>query len=129
MQTRFLVIILLVLFTACQTGRIPCPKVKADKVKRSVVKRNMRYAERNVTASIEVDENTNTPRTNLIRIPGTRPPLEHIDVEEWDCPKPGSKRGVPKAVKDNIRKNRKAYETYYKNRESSDSVKVHPGGR
>ncbi len=129
MQTRFLVIIILVIFTACQTGRIPCPKVKADKVKRSVVKRNMRYADRNVTASIEVDDNTNNPRTNIIRIPGTRPPLEHINVEEWDCPKPGSKRAVPKAVKDNIRKNKKAYETYYKNRESSDSVKVFPGGR
>lgn len=49
-------------------------------------------------------------------------PLEHIDVEEWDCPKPGTKRTMPKALRDNIRKNKKAYESYYRNRREADTV-------
>ena len=122
MQTRFLAIFVLILFTACQTGRIPCPTVKADKLRRSVVKRNLKYMDRFTTASIEPEETQR--RTNLIRIPTTRPPLEHIDVEEWDCPKPGVKRTMPKALKDNIKKNKKAYETYYRSRNSADSVQV-----
>jgi hypothetical protein len=120
-------LMLALIFTACQTGRIPCPKVKADKIKRSVVKRNFKYPERNATASIEADDQERSHR--FIRTPEKLPPLEHINVEEWDCPKPGSKRTVPKAVKDNIRKNKKAYESYYKNRPDSLHISPSPGGR
>jgi hypothetical protein len=128
MQTRFLVLlIVLIMFTACQTGRIPCPKVKADKLRKSVVKRNFRYMERNTTTASIQREETTTRRTNLIRIPESHPPLEHINVEEWDCPKPGVKRTVPKAVKDNIKKNKKAYETYYKSRNAADTVQMSRG--
>jgi hypothetical protein len=126
MRTRFLVFILALIFTACQTGRIPCPKVKADKLKRSVVKRNLKYIERNTTASIPADEVT--PKSRLIRTPEKVAPLEHVNVEEWECPKPGAKRTVPKAVKDNIRKNKKAYESYYKNRPDSVQISPTPGG-
>lgn len=31
--------------------------------------------------------------------------VDHVSVEEWDCPKPGAKKYMPKAVKENIRKN------------------------
>jgi hypothetical protein len=125
MRTQFLVLILALIFSACQTGRIPCPKVKADKIKRSVVKRNLKYIDRNATASIPADERGS--RSHLIRTPEKVPPLEHINVEEWECPKPGAKRTVPKAVKDNIKKNRKAYESYYKNRPDSVHTSTTPG--
>lgn len=128
MQTRFLVLFMLIIFTACQSGRIPCPKVKVDKLKKTAVKRNMRHAERNAVASLDVGSNP-APRTKLIRLPGTPPALEHMNVEEWDCPKPGTKRAIPKALKDNIRRNKKAYETYYKTRESADSLRAPQGGR
>ena len=38
--------------------------------------------------------------------------MQHIDVEEMDCPKPGEKK-MPRAVKENIRKNRKKIRYYY----------------
>jgi hypothetical protein len=31
--------------------------------------------------------------------------VDNISVEEWDCPRPGSKKYMPKSVKDNIKKN------------------------
>jgi hypothetical protein len=31
--------------------------------------------------------------------------VKNISVEEWDCPKPGSKKYMPKTVKENIKKN------------------------
>ena len=48
-----------------------------------------------------------------------------ISVEEWDCPRPGTSK-MPKHVQENIRKNRKRINEYYKNRESADSVSVTP---
>jgi hypothetical protein len=115
-----LLILFILVFSACQSGRIPCPVVKADKVKKSTIRKKLRYAERNTTASIEELPGKSTRIETYIR-PEVRPALEHVDVEEWDCPKPGTKRSLPKALKDNIRKNKRAYETYYKNKSDSAS--------
>jgi hypothetical protein len=50
--------------------------------------------------------------------------VKSIDaIEEWDCPKPGS-RTMPKSVKESIKKNRKKFETYYKNRIVVDSMQT-----
>jgi hypothetical protein len=37
--------------------------------------------------------------------------IQNVSVEEWDCPKPGTKRYMPKSVKDNIRKNWRKFES------------------
>jgi hypothetical protein len=58
--------------------------------------------------------------------PDVHPALEKINVEEWDCPKPGAKKNMPKALRENIKKNRKAFEAYYKNRSVVDSVASKP---
>jgi hypothetical protein len=102
-------------------GLIPCPTVKADKVKKSRA-RSAYFGPKMLTASAREKE-TKEQKTEVVRRsrPETRPALEHINVEEWDCPKPGSKK-MPKALKENIRKNKKAYEAYYKNRTAADSL-------
>jgi hypothetical protein len=46
------------------------------------------------------------------------PELEHVSVEEWDCPRPGAKN-LPKSVKQNIRKNQKKVRDHYRNRADS----------
>lgn len=115
-----LLLILLIVFSACQTGRIPCPKVKVDKLKKSSINKKMRHAERNTTASAA--EITPYERPVSYSRQEVKPALEKIDVEEWDCPKPGVKRHLPKALKDNIKKNKKAYESHYKNK--ADSVET-----
>jgi len=33
--------------------------------------------------------------------------VKSITVEEWNCPKPGEKKVMPRSVKENIRKNLK----------------------
>jgi hypothetical protein len=90
----------------------------------------MRMAERNTTSASARDvkqantEKPTRPMVDITKLPDVKPPLEHVDVEEWDCPKPGAKRAMPKEIKDNIRKNRKAYEEYYKHRADS----IHSAG-
>jgi hypothetical protein len=109
---------LLIIFTGCQSGFIPCAKVRPDKVKKSTVRKNFRYAERNTTASAR-EVPVVQARPNYSRGAEVRPALENINVEEWDCPKPGARKNIPKALKDNIRKNKKAYESYYRNKADS----------
>lgn len=110
------IVIVLIICTSCQSGLIPCPTVRADKVKRSTGKRAY-FAPKMVTASVKETKPEPVKRTRPIST--TRPALEKVDVEEWDCPKPGTKKAMPKALKDNIRKNKKAFEAYYKNKTDS----------
>ena len=121
MITRWLMIVL-IFCTSCMGGLIPCPTVKADKVKKSRG-RSAYFGPKMVTASAKEREAKERASTEVARRsrPETKPALEHINVEEWDCPKPGSKK-MPKALKENIRKNKKAYEAYYKNRTAADSL-------
>ncbi|MEO5602673.1 MAG: hypothetical protein ABIR06_17255 [Cyclobacteriaceae bacterium] len=51
--------------------------------------------------------------------------MQHVDVEELDCPKPGAKKTLPKAVKENIRKNKKKIRSYYQEM-GSDSLALAP---
>ena len=122
MNTRWL-LVLLIFCTSCMGGLIPCPTVKADKVKKSRA-RSAFFGPKMMTASARETkaekENRQADVSRRSR-PENRPALEHVDVEEWDCPKPGSKK-MPKALRENIRKNKKAYEAYYKTRTTADSL-------
>jgi hypothetical protein len=117
-----LMLVILIFCTSCQSGIIPCPVVKADKVKRSNGRRGY-FAPKMMTASVKESKETTEAKTRVR--PQARPALEHVDVEEWDCPKPGGKRNMPKSLKENIRKNKKAFESYYKSR--ADSVSARRG--
>ena len=121
MNTRWL-LMLLIFCTSCMGGLIPCPTVKADKVKKSRG-RSAYFGPKMATASLKEKEMRDQKSAEVARRsrPETKPALEHINVEEWDCPKPGSKK-IPKALKENIRKNKRAYEAYYKNRTAADSL-------
>jgi hypothetical protein len=108
-------IIMLILTTACQTGRIPCPKVKTAKLKKTTVSR---YAGPSLTPAFaakvsEQEESTVTEETPAKKIPvrGAVPSetkfVKNVSVEEWDCPRPGEKKYMPRSVKQNIRQNMK----------------------
>jgi len=100
MKTRYPLSILIVLFFAsCQVGKIPCPKVKEAKLR-------THYRASAFSARANQDQNSNTqtqhyrdPRTTNTRY------IQNVSVAEWDCPRVGRKRYLPKAVKENIRKN------------------------
>lgn len=129
MNIRYLLIFFLIVGSACQSGLIPCPVIKADKTRRSssFVKKirpkdkNTTASAREIPASMMQRPVRSTTETDW-RVPEVRPALENIDVEEWDCPKPGSKRTMPKALKENIKKNKKAYEYFYRHKADSSQA-------
>jgi len=99
MITRFIILIA-VICSACMSGRIPCPEPKAAKLRKNYSPR--RYPE--YTASVtgntmeDLHSQSKSPRDNTKSI-------SNVSIEEWDCPKPGAKRYMPKEIKQNIRKN------------------------
>jgi hypothetical protein len=100
---RLLLPVLLLCF-ACQSGKIPCPHIKAPKAKRTTIsKRNLQYA----SARREQQQEEET-RNHATSGRNTDPRfIKHVSVEEWDCPHPGEKKYMPRSVKDNIRRNMK----------------------
>jgi hypothetical protein len=117
----FRFIILVFLLSACKAGEMACPEVKTVKLNKRP--NNYRMRIQSHTVSSREDEN---PRADA-RPRQTRPTKSSDSIEEWDCPKPGSK-SMPKSVKENIRKNKKKFESWYKNRTSPDSVQTGNNG-
>lgn len=94
---RFLVVMLM-FCTACQFGRIPCPTLKGDKVRKHF---------KPSTSSLSAKANQEQEPVRQTRDKDDTRFIKNVSPEEWDCPKPGTKKYMPKAVKNNIRKNRK----------------------
>lgn len=124
------IVIFMVLCTGCRSGIIPCPEVKGLRLKKSQVNKRVRLPERHVTREepepvITVSSDAKTPQpTAKNKYRYVKYTMQHIDVEEMDCPKPGEKK-TPRAVKENIRKNRKKIKYYYEGA-SADSLSSLP---
>ena len=106
-------ILLLFLFSACRSGEILCPEVKSVKLRKKPG-HYIRTSEKEVTASVTERKvaRMQTPNRKVKTI---------SSIEEWDCPRPGA-NVIPKSVKENIKKNRKKFDNYYKNKSHSDST-------
>jgi hypothetical protein len=103
-----LVVIILIICTACQGGKIPCPKIKTTKLHKSFrpsVGSLSARADQEPEATARKTKDTRTNDGHFV---------QNISVEEWDCPKPGKKRYMPKSVKENIRRNKKKIESDFK---------------
>lgn len=113
-----LVLLAFLLASCAGVNEMGCPKVRVVKLNRKPAN-YMRSHYRSLSASTR--ENTrDDARVNLK--PKRVKTIESI--EEWDCPKPGSRAPIPKPIKENIRKNKKKFDSYYKNRMEMDSVGV-----
>lgn len=111
---RFFSIIFIVLACgACRSGEISCPEPETVRLKKKagvnykVLQARRKHQPRKIT------------RTELRQLQAKN--YKTIAVEEWDCPRPGMNK-MPKHVQDNIRKNKKRINEYYKNRDSADSL-------
>ena len=126
------IVLFLIFSTGCSSGIIPCPEIKGLKLKKSQVNKRIRFPERNVARQdvepvITVSSDANTPaqtNRNTKRYRYVKYTIEHVDVEELDCPRPGEKK-MPRKVKDNIRKNRKKIRYYYEEA-PTDSLSLLP---
>jgi hypothetical protein len=111
---RFLgIIITLILFTACQSGKFACPEPETVRLKK---KADVNYK---VLIARHRAQPKKITKTELRQLQVREE--KSVAVEEWDCPRPGVKN-TPKQVQEAIRKNRKKFETHYRNREAADSV-------
>ena len=128
-----IVVLFLLLCTGCRSGIIPCPEIKGLKLKKSHVSKRMRFNDRQMVKDdpepvITVSSDAQTPQQsprNSNKYRYVKYTIQHVDVEDLDCPKPGEKKTMPRAVKENIRKNRKKVRYYYED-VSADSLKLAP---
>ena len=128
MLTRAIVF-LLIFCAGCRSGIIPCPEVKGLRLKKSQVNKRSRFEPRQEAEPvITVSSDARTPqptRKNSGKYRYVKYTMQHVDVEDLDCPKPGEKKTKPRAVRENIRKNRKKTRSYYREA-SSDSLALLP---
>jgi len=113
-------LILLVFCAGCRSGIIPCPDPEVARLKKSTPHKRARV--RDVPEPVvTVSSNAETPRKKATRYRYVKYEIQHVDVEELDCPRPGEKKTMPKAVRENIRKNRRKVRYYYQE-SPSDSL-------
>jgi hypothetical protein len=121
MKTQ-LIVILILICTACQSGRIPCPDARGPKIRK--VKVNQKHRPE-FTASINTrrgQAETKTPAAQNKDAEGRF--VKNVSVEEWDCPRPGEKKYMPRAIKGNIKRNMKKINEERKQKAESDSLNI-----
>ena len=119
MSARFIVFVILVC-TACQGGLIPCPRVKTAKLQKHY--RPSAYALTAQANQAEFENQKKDVKLNDVHY------IQNVSMEEWDCPKPGSKHYKPKSVKENIKRNKEKIESDYK-KQHTDSLRMDNGSR
>lgn len=116
---------------------LKCPEFRGRKLRKNYKSWHVRTPQKNEkTASVKT-KNSSMFRTRIEHLQTTtdenfdlKPILHQINVEELDCPKPGMGKNLPKAVKQNIRKNNKKIRSYLKNKTESDSLRTgFPGNK
>ena len=104
--------ILLILFSfGCSSSQFDCPKPESVRLKR---KAGVNYR---VLLARHRQQPKKISRSELKQLMSRE--TKTVTVEEWDCPKPGAKKYMPKTVKDNIKRNFKKINS---TNVSSDSV-------
>jgi hypothetical protein len=123
---------------ACRTHEysgikeIKCPEFKAKKLRKNYHAfrvRTPKKSERTVSAKNKKDQSMFKTRIEHLHTTtdenfDLKPILHQVNVEDLDCPKPGMGKNLPKAVKQNIRRNNKKIRSYLKNRTEVDSVRA-----
>jgi len=109
--------LLILLLAACQGGRIPCPEVETVKLHR-----NFKTPSATLSAKVYQESSPEAQRSKEGK-PANVHYIQNVSVEEWDCPKPGKKKYLPKSIKENIRNNKRRMESdMKKNYQQSDSL-------
>ena len=128
-------VLLIVICTACQSGRIPCPEVKTAKIKMSKVNKGNRFvaspsrmmaSAKTISAQEGTRREVDLERMRATRVTGKQMLEKYGSVEEWDCPSPSGKKKHSKVTKENIRKNEKKMREHLKQRSASDSLAITP---
>lgn len=103
------IVLITVTLMSCQSGRIPCPEAKYARLKKSSGRSALVYT---AQAEQAADNGYGKPKTTRA--------VSNVTVEEWDCPRPGEKKYLPKSIRENIRKNYKKIKQQEANSTSSN---------
>jgi hypothetical protein len=95
-----LLLFILLLSVGCSSGILPCPKIKTVKMRKANPNKRFALPTEALSASAN-DEKPAIKRSHS----GDQKVVQNVSVEEWDCPKPGKKKYMPRKVKHNIRRN------------------------
>ena len=112
----FRILVILILCSACRSGEIACPDPVTAKLRKRPANYGLKTSQKNLTASSK-----EVSKEKTFKYPEPKNVKSAATIEEWDCPKPGSKT-MPRSVKENIKKNRKKFDAYYKSKALSDSL-------
>jgi len=114
-----IVLFILLLSVGCSSGIIPCPKIKSVKMHRTNPNKRFSFPTESLSASAaEEDKPVQKRKVNDLKV------IQNVTMEEWDCPKPGKKKYMPRKVKENIRRNMEKV-----NSNQKDSVEVNTSNR
>jgi hypothetical protein len=118
---------LIVVCTACQSGKIPCPDIKFAKVKHSKARANSYVyspmaSNKDIRKQEEIKRAIDLERMKSSRVTGKEMLEKYGTVEEWDCPSPSGKKKYSKLAKENIRKNEKKMREHMKQKHEIDSI-------
>ena len=109
---------------ACQTGRIACPDARGPRIHKVRVKNKQRYMEYTASISTQRDQNQDNKQATQAKENDQRF-IHNVSQDEWDCPRPGEKKYMPKSVKENIRKNMKRIRSDRKQKKAeSDTLRT-----
>ena len=87
-------ILLLLVLASCQRGLIPCPEIEVVRFKDKSA-----FKQKSVLMARKEEPEEKTFRRPKDKV------IQNVTIEEWDCPRPGKKKYMPRSVKHNIRKN------------------------
>lgn len=123
MYMVFRLLILALIVGACRSGEIACPDPVTAKLRKRPANYGLKTSQKNVSASAK-----EVSKEKTFRFPEAKNVKNADTIEEWDCPKPGSKT-MPKSVRENIKKNRKKFDAYYRSKVLPDSLSGHANQR
>lgn len=96
--TRVIIGTVMIACTACHSGLIPCPRVKTVRM-RNQPHRYFYESQETLSADAKTNVHGRSAKTDDGRS------VKNVSVEEWDCPRPGVKKYMPRNVKENIKRN------------------------
>lgn len=125
-MVRRLIFLMFFLGTACQSGIIPCPRIKTARAKKTIIHKHFLESASSMSAKAGAEEHdAGTAKTHAKNSKGAEiKVIENVTAEEWDCPRPGRRKYMPKTVKENIRKNLQKINSGDKN--ETDSLSTAP---
>jgi len=118
MFLRAIVLIGTISLMSCNSGLIPCPRVKTAKLQKRY--RPSSQSAQYLSAKAEREAETDLQRQRMRDLNVKY--IQDVTVEDWDCPHPGAKRYKPKAVKENIKRNMKKINSDTQNTLKADST-------